>query len=153
TENDRRGTAAVDIGPIAAKRGNLHLVAVCFLAPDADDTEGGADGDGPVSEDVHDLFGSCAGGDVVVARCLTAQQVANGAAGPECLVPGVAEPPNNVGGEVTPAPGDRHRPPPHSPPVRQAARAPTPTRAGTRRRTMRLATKSGSRSGFRRNGE
>ncbi len=114
-EHDRLGPTAVNVGPIAAKRGDLDLHAGVTRVPDAHDAERDADGNRPVGQDLHDLLGSRRGRHVVVGRRLAQDQVADAAAGPERLIASLHEPPNDSQGEIAIGLGVSHR---GRPPIR-----------------------------------
>ena len=102
-KTDRLGPSAVEVGPVAPERGDLDLArrrpgprtrTTPKLTPDRHRPP----------EQAHDLLGRGVGGDVVVARLVAEEQVADAPAGPERLEPGAAEPGHDLGGERPPRP-------------------------------------------------
>ena len=93
---------AVDVGGVGAERRDLDRHAV---GDDQHDAELGAHGNGPREERLHGL-GRRARRDVVVERLAAEQPVADAAAGEVRIVPGRAQPADELSGDRLPL---RHR--------------------------------------------
>ena len=99
-ERDAVGVAAVAVGGVGAERGDFDLAGVAW-AEHGDHAERGADGQrAAVAEEVADLVGRGAGGDVVIFGREAEQFVADAAAGPEGFEAGGAELLRDLEGEV-----------------------------------------------------
>src|SRR5690348_15006490 len=91
----------IAVRDIGAKGGNLDLEQFVGVpwAKHLDDAEAHADGDGAAKE-VANLLRMSGGGDIVILGHEAKQFIADAAAGPQCLVAGVAQTANHVDGEI-----------------------------------------------------
>ena len=84
-EADAVGAAAVGVGSVMAEGGDLGWGLAFYFAHDEDDAEVGTYLEG-TGEESGDLRGGGAGGDVEIFRSEVEEEIANAAAGEECLM-------------------------------------------------------------------
>ncbi len=105
-ENDPFGTAAVDIRQVAPEGGDLHLAGLT-RTEHPDDPETDPDGH-RAAKQPHHLPGGGVGGNVIIVRYVTQQQVADAATRPEGRVTGRAQRGDDLGREGSFGGGARH---------------------------------------------